>query len=69
MSKNNDLTEQARKNRTYNYNSEQKSQLSTEWVSYKATYNGDTKCLHKETVKKQLFTSFYHICKTCGEEI
>jgi hypothetical protein len=26
-------------------------------------------CSHEETIKKQLLTSFYHVCKACGEEI
>lgn len=33
------------------------------------TFDIGRSCPHKETVKKHLLTSYYYVCKACGEEV
>lgn len=67
MSENNSLGDswldnnEAWKKRTYNAKPEIKECPVV--TAYK------NRCQHKTTVKKQLLTSFYHICTDCGEEV
>lgn len=44
-------------------------QLSRPIESINVTVEISDLCSHKETVKKQLLTSFYHVCKSCGKEV